>query len=227
MIRFIKIYWWRILAILLILYSIIWGFLIDVPDLPIIYESIRNVFYHVGMWLVLIFMMLLSLFFSLRYLSFDNIEDDNKASVAAATGLLFGFLGILTGMIWARYTWGSWWVRDPQLNGAVVAMMAYMAYFLLRSSMPDEIRAAKLSAVYNILSFIIMFVFIGVLPRLSMGSLHPGSTSEPGMSIVGMNAAMRQVFYPALLGWILIGLWIWDLGCRYRKLKNLFFEEYE
>ncbi|HNW54888.1 MAG TPA: hypothetical protein PKN21_11500, partial [Bacteroidales bacterium] len=115
--NFFKNNWWKLLGIGLILYSIIAGFLIRIPELPIIRESIRNLFFHVVMWFSMMVMFGTSLVRSLRYLSTFEIKHDVYAIQSVNVGLFFGIMGIVTGMEWANFTWGTPWTNDPQLNG--------------------------------------------------------------------------------------------------------------
>ena len=200
--------WWRWLGGLLILYSIIVGLLIPVPQLPVIHESIRNLFYHVPMWFAMMTMFLCGVINSLRYLKNFDIRYDRLAVESVNTGLLFAFLGLFTGMIWARFTWGDFWVNDPQLNGAGITILMYLAYLVLRHGIEEEQKRARISAVYNIFAFVLMIVFIGILPRLSEGSIHPGKDGNPALGVKGLDATMRLVFYPAIVGWVIIALTI-------------------
>ena len=102
--------WWKYLCILLLFYTVIMGFKGSIPELNILEESIRNLYFHVPMWFAMMTLMLVSVVYSIRYLSKQKIEDDIKAAAFAKVGFLFGFLGILTGAVWARATWGAWWV---------------------------------------------------------------------------------------------------------------------
>ncbi len=211
--------WWKTLAVILVTYTIIAGLLIEVPALAILHETIRNLFFHVTMWFGMMIILFVSLIYSVKYLSAFSMKNDIIASEAANTGMLFGILGLLTGMVWARFTWGDWWVNDPKLNGAAVTMLIYLAYFVLRGSLDDEAKRAKVSAVYNIFAFTMLIVFLIVLPRMT-DSLHPGSGGNPGFSTYDIDENMRMVFYPAIIGWTLIGVWITQLRVRIRKLHN-------
>ncbi|MCB9014508.1 MAG: cytochrome c biogenesis protein CcsA [Lentimicrobiaceae bacterium] len=211
--------WWKITGIVLILYSIIAGLLIDVPDLPVIRETIRNLFYHVCMWFAMFTMFGTSLVYSIKYLSGFQLKDDLKASETVYTGIFFGILGLVTGMIWAKFTWGDFWTNDPQLNGAAVSMMAYMAYVVLRSSIDEQSKRARISAVYNIFAFMLLVIFLGVLPRLADSSLHPGKGGNSS-TMEGLDMKMRMVFYPAVAGWIIVAFWLTQLRLRKRMLMN-------
>lgn len=211
--------WWKIVAVLLVLYTIIAGFLIPVPAQPILNESIRNLYFHVPMWFSMMTILFISLWHSIKYLSKSSIESDIVASEAAHTGMLLGALGILTGSVWARYTWGAWWVADTKLNGAAITMLIYFAYFILRGSLNEEQKRARIAAVYNIFAYVMLIVFLMILPRMS-DSLHPGNGGNPGFNKYDLDSNMRMVFYPAVLGWILIAYWIFTLRVRLQKLKR-------
>jgi heme exporter protein C len=204
--------WWKVLAIVLILYSLIAGFLGDVPRRDILNESIRNLYFHVAMWFAMIAMMGASLGYSIKYLSGNNLNIDARANLFAEMGLVFSILGITTGSIWAKFTWGAFWTNDAKLNGTAITILIYLAYFILRGSLDDREKRARISAVYNVFAFVLMIVFIGILPRLT-DSLHPGNGGNPAFSQYDLDTNMRWVFYPAVVGWILFGMWV--SGIRY------------
>ncbi len=189
------------------------------PYREILYESIRNLFFHVPMWFGMILLLVLSFGSSIKYLTSNDEMFDIVASSFAAVALFFGLLGILTGMQWANFTWGSPWPKDPKLNGAAVGMLVYLAYFVLRGSLENEQTRARVSSVYNIFAFNIYIVFIFVLPRLNE-SLHPGSGGNPGFNTYDLDNIMRPVFYAAVLGFSGVGYWIASLLVRYRLLHN-------
>ncbi len=210
--------WWKALSIILLLYAIAAGFTVEIPDTNI-GDTLRNVFYHVGMWFAMLAIMTSGFISSIKFLSKGKIEDDLKANEAVLVGIFFGLIGIITGMAWATFTWGAPWANDPHLNGAAVSLLVYFAYLVLRSAVPDEEKRARVSAVYNIFAFVLLIVFVGILPRLSTNTLHPGS-GDGNPAFGDMDAQMRYVFYPALIGWILLSFWILQLKIRYRKIES-------
>jgi len=170
------------------------------------------------MWWTMILLFLISCVSSIRYLSSSNLKFDEAASEAVNTGLLFGFLGILTGMIWAKYTWGDFWTNDAQLNGAAITILTYTAYHVLRNSIDEVEKRARFTAVYNIFAFVLMIVFIGILPRMT-DSLHPGKGGNPGFGQYDLDNSMRLIFYPAVIGWFLTGYWIFQIRLRIFRLN--------
>ncbi|TKB95510.1 cytochrome c biogenesis protein CcsA [Pedobacter cryophilus] len=211
--------WWKILASILVLYTVIGGLLIQVPELPILHESIRNLYFHVPMWFAMIVVYLVSVIYSIKYLNSGNENHDLIAVESVNTGIVFGFIGLASGMIWANYTWGSPWPNDPKLNSAAISTLMYLAYIVLRSSIEEEQKRAKISAIYNIFAFPAMVVLLFILPRLT-DSLHPGNGGNPGFGTYDLDRNMRFVFYPAVLGWILISVWIMTIRYRIRLIEN-------
>jgi heme exporter protein C len=214
-----KTSWWKITGVLLVLYVHVGGLLFEVPRLNILNETIRALYFHVPMWFGMVLLYLISVFYAIRYLRNPLHQDDVRSAEYAHVGTAFGILGIVTGMIWANYTWGSPWHGDPKQNGAAIALIVYFAYFVLRGSVENEEQRARLSAVYNIFAFVAMVPLIFIIPRLT-SSMHPGNGGNPGFNAYDLDSRMRLIFYPAVMGWFLIGLWIAQLRIRVRILKE-------
>jgi heme exporter protein C len=215
-----KKHWWKVLCVGCLFYTITGGFLGTVPRLDILNETIRNLYFHVPMWFCMTVMFTVSMVYAIKYLNNPLSKYDIVAAEFANTGILFGILGIITGMIWAKFTWGDYWVKeDYKLNGAAISLLIYLAYMVLRSSFDDEQQRAKISAVYNIFAFSAMIPLIFILPRLT-DSLHPGNGGNPGFNSYDLDNNMRMVFYPAVIGWILLGVWIAHLKVRTRTIEE-------
>lgn len=219
--------WWKAASALLILYSISAGLWSEIPKLDILNESIRNLYFHVPMWFSMMTLMFINLIFSMMYLNKGKMLYDVIAESAVKIGFLVGMLGILTGAVWAKVTWGAWWVfAEVKLNGAAASMLIYAAYFVLRGSFNDDEKKARFSAVYAIFAFVMYMVLINVIPRISPSSLHPGNGGNPAFSSYNdLDSDMRMIFYPAVLGWIGLTIWMMLLKARmtliYRKIHEL------
>ncbi|MFL5762840.1 MAG: cytochrome c biogenesis protein [Bacteroidia bacterium] len=209
----------KTLAVLSLLYVVLAGFLVPVPAQPILHETIRNLYFHVPMWFSMMTILFVSLYYSIKYLRDNDMQSDIIANQAANAGMLVGTLGLITGSLWARYTWGAWWVADTKLNGAAITMLIYIAYFVLRGSIDEEQKRARISAVYNIFAYVLLIVFLMILPRMN-DSLHPGNGGNPGFNSYDLDNHMRMVFYPAVIGWILLTVWIFTLRVRIEKLNR-------
>lgn len=189
------------------------------PFQPNIMESIRNLLLHVPMWFAMFFVMGIGFVASLAQLRTDRVLWDQRAEAAVRTGLVFGLLGLTTGSLWARWTWGAWWVSDPQLNGALVTVLLYSGYLILRAAMGDDDRVGRLSAVYNVFAFVMLVILLMVLPRYTE-SLHPGKDGNPGFNSYDLDNSLRAVFYPAVIGWGALCYWMYTLRLRMNRLAH-------
>lgn len=215
--------WWKVASVILLIYTLIAGFLMTVPRLVIVNETIRALYFHVPMWFGMVVMFLVSTIYAIKYLRTPSLKNDILSVEFANTGLTFGLLGIFTGMIWANYTWGSPWHGDPKQNGAAIALLVYLAYFVLRGSVDNQEQRSRLSAVYNIFAFAAMIPLIFIIPRMT-SSMHPGSGGNPGFNMYDLDSRMRMVFYPAVVGWVLLGIWIATLRVRMRNAEEQILE---
>lgn len=168
------------------------------------------------MWFAMLVMFLFSVIYSIGHLKNESLKRDQLAQATAETGFFFAFLGLTTGMLWAQYTWGYFMPNDPKLQGVAISILVYSAYFILRGSFKNPDQKSRISAIYNIFAFVIMIVFIQVLPRLQDG-LHPGSEDTNKFIDYDMDGRMRPVFYIANVGWILFAGWMAQL--RFRILQ--------
>lgn len=214
----------------MLVYTIVGGFLLDVPHLHILNETIRNLYFHVCMWMAMMVMFIVSFIYSIKYLNKTSLRHDIYAKSFAVVGTLFGVLGYATGAVWANYTWvtdqsqslGSI-LKEPKLIGAAIAILIYGAYFVLRGSFTDMDKRARVSAVYNIFAFAMLFPSIWIIPRM-VGSLHPGApgseSGNPALNFKDIDSRLRMVFYPAIIGWTLLGVWIATLKIRIELMKD-------
>jgi heme exporter protein C len=211
--------WLKITAVLLLVYVHVAGLLLDAPRLDILNETVRALYFHVPMWFGMVLLYVLSVFYAIKYLRNPLHEDDVKSVEFANVGTAFGILGMITGMLWANYTWGSPWHGDPKQKGAAIALLVYFAYFVLRGSLDNHEQRARLSSIYNIFAFATMIPLIFIIPRLE-DSMHPGNGGNPGFNAYDLDSRMRMIFYPAVIAWFLIGYWIVSLRVRYRVLED-------
>jgi heme exporter protein C len=220
----IKLSWWKILGVVLLVYVHLGGLLFEVPRLNILNETVRALYFHVPMWFGMVLLYLISVYYAIKYLRNPLHEDDVKSVEYANVGTAFGILGMITGMLWANYTWGSPWHGDPKQKGAAIALLVYLAYFVLRGSLDNEEQRARLSSVYNIFAFAAMVPLIFIIPRLD-DSMHPGNGGNPGFNAYDLDSRMRLVFYPAVIAWFLIGVWIVSLRARVRTIQDTLAEQ--
>jgi heme exporter protein C len=169
----------------------------------------------------MIFILLISFIYSIRYLSSGKEEHDIVAIEAVKVGLLFGVLGFITGSFWGNYSWGelsAWLTSEPRSLASMIAMLFYVAYIILRGSLEEVTKRAKISAVYNVFAFVLYLLFIIVVPRLTE-SLHPGAGGNPGFNIYDSDNNLKVVLYPAWLAYMLLALWITNILVRAKKIE--------
>lgn len=211
-------WWWKIVCVILCLYTVTGGFLITVPRLDILNETIRNLYFHVPMWFTMIILFAAAFGYSIKYLRSGNLQDDIYAVQFTNIGILFSITGMATGLEWAKYTWGSAWSNDPKQLCTAMSMLIYFAYAILRNGIKDDEKKARISAVYNVFAFAMMIPLIFIIPRM-VDSLHPGAGGNPAFKQYDLDSNMRLVFYPAVVGWIMLGMWIATLRIRVALVK--------
>lgn len=195
----------RGLVVLLFTGILVVGFLGDIPQLDILEQSARNLYFHTPAWFALMAATIVSAYHSLQYLRTESRIRDLRAREAARVALVFGLLGIVTGMIWARFTWyegtGIWWNFDPKQSMAAVLLLIYGGYFVLRDAIDTTNTRARIAAVYNLFAVVTMPFLLYILPR-QMQSLHPGGEGSPAFSQTDLAPSMRWVFYPSILAFL-------------------------
>ena len=182
-------------------------------------EKARIIFFHVPTAWLSFLAFVASMVYGIKYLRKRNPDDDLKSSTAAGLGFLFCFLATVTGSIWAKFSWGSFWNWDPRETSIFVLLLIYGAYFALRSAVEVEEKRASLSAVYSIIAAVTMPFFMFVMPRV-LASLHP----DPIINTQGkvyMNATMLVVFLSSLAGFTGLYYWIFTIQVRIRRIESL------
>jgi len=169
---------------------------------PKLGDVYRSIIFHIPMAWIAVLAFLLGTFYSFAYLKRRKPSDDGRAVVFEELGLHFCILATITGSIFAKVTWGSFWNWDPRETSIFILLLIYGAYFALRSAVGEEEKKASLSAVYAILSFITVPFLVFVVPRV-MFSLHPdimgGGGADPGFRIA---LAASLLGFTALFFWM-------------------------
>ncbi len=177
-------------------------------------EVSRILFFHVPMAWVATLAFLLSMIASSVYLITRKVNADFLAQSSAELGFLFCFLATVTGSIFAKATWGSFWNWDPRQTSIVMLLMIYGAYFVLRSAVPDYEKRRVFAGVYSILAFCTVPFLIFVVPRITT-SLHPEDTLNPANP--GMDIKTLIFFLGSLCAYT--GLFVWMLRLKVRMLR--------
>jgi len=230
----------RYASILLVTFSLIAGIAIPLaqapqswlqfPSIPGLEEKARNIFFHVPTAWTTVVAFLVSMFYGLKYLRTKNIDDDLISVSSAGLGFLFCILATVTGALWAKFNWGSYWNWDPRQTSIFILLLIYGAYFALRSAVESDEKRGTLSAVYSIIAGLTVPFFVFVMPRM-MSGLHPGAKGDlEGSGPVvefKMSPNMLVVFFIALIGFNLLYIWMLNVRVRTGRLeyKQLHTEE--
>ena len=142
---------------------------------------------------------------AIAYLKTGALKWDTASMAGIEIGVVFIGLGIVSGMIWARPVWNTWWTWDPRLTTTLIMELIYAAYMLLRSGLDDLQRRARLSAVYAIVGFIsvpLTFLSIRVFR-----TIHPAVLVRSSNSTVGafaMTSRMQAAFFSSLAAFTIL-----------------------
>lgn len=188
----------------------------ELPIIPGLEEKARIMFFHVPTAWLSVVAFLSSMVFGIKYLRKGQADDDIRSASAAGLGFLFCILATVTGAIWAKFSWGTYWNWDPRQTSIFILLLIYGAYFALRSAVEVEEKRAALSAVYSIIAAVTMPFFMFIMPRI-LASLHP----EPILNVQGqvhMNTTMLIIFLASLAGFTGLYLWMWNLHVRIQRI---------
>jgi len=188
------------------------------PLVPLLEETTRVVYFHIPTAWITVLALGWSMVHSVIYLRRRNIENDDQAVAAAELGLVFCFLATITGSLWAKKMWGSYWNWDPRETSIFFLLLIYGAYLALRSAIDGEEKRARLSAIYSVIAFVTVPFLVFVVPRLYF-SLHPDPiVSESGK--IHMDMKIRIVFFSMMFGFTGLYLWIQSMRVRVIRLKR-------
>jgi heme exporter protein C len=178
--------------------------LIFAPTELVMGEVQRVFYFHIGTAWVGLLGFILSAALGIVYLVTKNVKWDIVEVAAVEISVVFFFITIVLGSIWARPAWNTWWTWDPRLTTAAVTELIYVAYFMLRSGIEDPDRRARFGAVYALLGGLsapITFMAIRLFR-----SIHPVviGAANANQEKMGMNGDMKIAFFFALFAFTVI-----------------------
>lgn len=209
---------YKIIVFLSISIVLVGTFVAPIPVIPGLYDKARIIYLHVPMSWIAVLSFLLSMINSVQYLRKRDVVYDLKAYSTAEVGFIFTILATVTGSLWAKFNWGSYWNWDPRETSIFILLLIYGAYFSLRSAIENPEQKAKLSSVYSIIAFVTVPFFIFIMPRI-VESLHPADTIVDSQGKINMNPVMLSIFLFSLLSFTLLFFWILNIKIRSEKLK--------
>jgi len=211
--------WWNALIFIAMTAVIVLSFVTPAPQQQI-GEASRIFYYHIPLAWICVVAFVMAMIYSIRYLKTRNIAEDDKAAEAARLGLIFCALATVTGSVFAKVTWGSFWSWDPRETSIFILLLLYGAYFALRGAVEVEEKRAALAAAYAIFAFITVPFLIFVLPRV-MPSLHPTESIISNGLEFTMGLTVRWIFAASLVCFLMIFLWLFSLARRINIIKRI------
>ncbi|MBC8334002.1 MAG: cytochrome c biogenesis protein CcsA [Anaerolineales bacterium] len=160
------------------------------------------------------------------YLRTQDLKWDLVEQAAVEISLVFFFITIILGSIWARPIWNTWWTWDPRLTSASIVELIYLAYLMLRQGIEDPDRRARFGAVYTLVGAIsVPITFLSI--RL-FRTIHPvviGNESSAAEGGFAMTGDMKIAFFFALFAFTIIFIDLfWNrirLGHLQQKVEQL------
>lgn len=192
------------------------------PFIPGLEENAKIIFFHVPTAWLTVIAFFMTAYFGVQYLRKKDLNDDAKSYAAAQLGIIFCILATVTGSVWSKFAWGSFWSWDPRQTSIFALLLIYGAWFALRSSLESEEKRATLSAVYAVIAFITVPFFIFIMPRIMTG-LHPGSADDTNAGPIidfKMNSNMQLIFFLSMAGFTILYFWMWRLGYKSLIIKD-------
>lgn len=209
---------YKIIVFISISLVLVGTYLVPIPVIPGLYDKARIIYLHVPMSWIAVLSFLLSMINSVQYLRKRDLIYDIRSNSAAEVGFLFTILATVTGSLWAKFNWGSYWNWDPRETSIFILMLIYGAYFSLRSAIDNYEQKAKLASVYAIIAFVTVPFFIFIMPRI-VESLHPADTIVDSRGKITMNPVMLSIFLFSLFSFTLLFFWILNVKIRMEKLR--------
>ena len=202
----------RLLTILdwssVILFLFATGMVFIYAPMEAVLGNVQRVFYfHVAAGWVGMVALGIAVVAAIAYLRTSDRKWDIIGLASIEIGLVFSFINIISGAIWARPIWNTWWTWDPRLVTATIMELIYLAYLMLRQGIEDPDRRARFGAVYAIVGF--LSVPLSFFSIRIWRTIHPTvvGSSDPGAEgSFDMTPRMLQTFFFSLFVFTIIGI---------------------
>jgi len=189
------------------------------PPAEFLGESSRILYFHVPVAWISVISFAAAGYQSIMILISERgrNEREHKAYNAAFAGIVFTILTVITGSIWAKISWGTYWNWDPRETSIVILMLIYISYFSLYSSLKDNVNKTGITSVYLIIAMITMPFFVFIIPRI-YPSLHPDTLINADKKI-HLEAAMKLTLFTSIGVFTVFYGYIYNLMNRISSLE--------
>ena len=188
------------------------------PDERTMHDAQRIFYFHVPSWIATLAAFFICLVGSVTYLTTRAQKWDWLAVAAGELGVVCCSIGLITGPLWGKPAWGIWWTWDARLTTTLILWLLYISYLLLRGTVEDHERRARISAVFGIFAFLdVPLVYVS---NRFWRTQHPTPVFFGGPNS-GIDPIMRKVFFLCAIA--VLGVTILLLVDRYR-LERLRYE---
>jgi heme exporter protein C len=188
------------------------------PLVPVLGETTRVLYFHIPAAWVTVLALGWSMIHSVLYLRRRHMEHDHQAAAAAEIGLMFCVLATVSGSLWAKAMWGSYWNWDPRETSIFFLLLVYAAYLALRSAIEQPEKRARLAAIYSAIAFVSVPFLMFVVPRIYF-TLHPDPIINPSGKI-DMDPRIRIAFFAMLIGFTGLFFWVQSVRVRVARLEQ-------
>jgi heme exporter protein C len=162
--------------------------------------EVQRIFYfHVPVAWVSFLAFFVTLCTSIAFLRTGALKWDKVSAASVEVGLVFTIVAILSGSIWARPAWNTWWTWDPRLTTYTILALIYVAYLMLRQGVEDPGRRARFASVYGIVGFIsVPLTFFSIRWWRTIHPVVIGNGTATSIGGFDMTPPMLQVFFFSL-----------------------------
>ena len=202
--------------------AVMWAALLyarDAVNLAGVEQAAQRIFYfHIGSNIAALLGFLGSVVGSLGYLFSRRLVWDRWAAASVEIGTIFGILVLLSGSIWAKPAWNTYWIWDPRLTTATITVLIYIAYMLFRNGFDDPVTRARFASVYAMFAF--LSVPLTYYSARLFRSIHPivfDGGNDEAQGGFGIGPTMGQTLTIAMIGFALLFFAL--LFHRFRQLE--------
>ncbi len=202
--------------------------LLIAPPTEVLGNMSRVLFFHVPVaWVSVIAFMYAGVMSIADLRKINTGIDDlkNQAYHATLIGIVFSMLALLTGAIWAKVNWNSFWNWDPRQKTIVFLLLVYIAYLSLFKAIKNESKRRRIGAVYLILAMVTVPLFVFILPRMA-DTLHPDIISNKN-NYTAIDSRIRVILYASVCAYTMLFTVILRLLNKTHSLERELEELYE